>query len=132
MEYLTNAARSLVYSTGLPPASVAAAEAALAVLQQDTRLARAPLARARLFTQTLALPEAQSAIVPLVLGESGQALTAAALLAEHGYYVAAIRPPAVPPGSARLRFAFSALHTEEEVLKLAELIKTNGCMVRSV
>jgi 8-amino-7-oxononanoate synthase len=126
IDYLATQARSFMFSTGLPPAVVAAALAALDLLTGNPALAGMPLARARLFTSLLGLPPAQSAIVPLLLGEESRALAAAAKLEEAGYLVAAIRPPTVPPGTSRLRFAFSALHTQEDVQKLAGMIKKEG------
>lgn len=112
-------ARSLIYSTGLPPACVAGALAALDVIAAAPDLARAPLDKARRFTDLLGLPPAQSPIVPLILGTPEAALTASAALADAGFLVTAIRPPTVPPGTARLRFAFSALHPDEAIERLA-------------
>lgn len=125
-EYLTTAARSLVFSTGLPPATLAASIAALEVMREEPARCQKPLAHARLFTELLGLPQAQSAIVPLVLEENEKALSASALLAEHGFLVAAIRPPTVPENTARLRFAFSALHEMAQIEKLAGIIRAQG------
>ncbi|MCP5433340.1 MAG: 8-amino-7-oxononanoate synthase [Alphaproteobacteria bacterium] len=118
-ELLRNRARSFVYTTGLPPAAAGAALAALAVVAREPALTRIPRARARAFAAAMGLPEPQSAIVPLVLGTSERALAASARLAEEGFLAAAIRPPTVPPGTARLRLAFGAAHTEEDVARLA-------------
>jgi len=126
VEYLQTAARSLIYSTGLPPSNIAAAIAAMEILENDSGLREAPLKNAKYFTQLLGIKEAQSAIVPVITGEGEKAVKAAALMDEHGYYVAAIRPPTVPENSARLRFAFSALHTKPQIEKAAELLLTNG------
>ena len=119
-------ARSLVYSTGLPPATIAGALAALTLIQERPDLATLPLARARSFTRELDLPEAQSPIVPLILGTPEAALAASAALARAGFLVTAIRPPTVPAGTARLRFAFSASHPEAEVLRLAATLRALG------
>lgn len=115
-------ARTLVYTTGLPPANAAAALAALEIMSSEPERVAAPLDRARRFTQALGLPEAQSAVVPIVLGEAERALAAAADLEAQGLLAVAIRPPTVPPGTARLRCAFSALHTDEHVDALAEAV----------
>ncbi len=123
IDLLKTRARSLVYATALPPACVAAASAALDIVAGDPALAAAPLARARLFTRRLALPDAESAIVPLILGAPEAALAASARLAEQGFLVAAIRPPTVPPGTARLRFTFCALHAEADVERLAASVQ---------
>ena len=115
--YLQSAARSLVFSTGLPPAVLAASLAALPLMTAE--LSETALKRARQFTTLIELPEAQSQIVPLVLGSEEAALDAANKLEEAGFLVSAIRPPTVPEGTSRLRFSFSALHTEAEVAALA-------------
>jgi 8-amino-7-oxononanoate synthase len=116
-------ARTLIYSTGLPPASVAAAIAALDVIAADPALAARPLQHARLFTRLLDLPLAQSAIVPIVLGEERAALEASALLEEEGFLVTAIRPPTVPAGTARLRLAFAAGHAQNDIARLATVLR---------
>ncbi|HEY8520447.1 MAG TPA: 8-amino-7-oxononanoate synthase [Gammaproteobacteria bacterium] len=121
-ELVRNRARSFVYSTGLPPGVVAAAGKALDLLAADPARAAVPLARARAFTAALGLPAAASAVVPLVLGSTERALAASAALQQAGFLVPAIRPPTVPPGTARLRVAFSAEHSETDVRRLAAAI----------
>ena len=124
VELIHNRARSFVYSTGLPPATVAAAIAALDLIEQDPAYAASPLAKARAFTRRLGLPEAQSPIVPLVVGDAEAALAASALLEAEGFLVIAIRPPTVPPGTARLRFAFTAGHPDAEIARLADVVES--------
>jgi len=116
-------ARTLVYTTGLPPASVAAALAALDVIAAEPERVAAPLAKARRFTTALTLPEAQSAVVPIILGAAETALAAAAALEVQGLLVAPIRPPTVPDGTARLRVAFTAGHPDEAVDRLAQAVR---------
>jgi 8-amino-7-oxononanoate synthase len=122
-ELVRNRARSFVYSTGLPPGSVAAASRALDFIATDQELVRRPLARARELTAALGLPPAASAIVSLVLGSAARALAASAALRDAGFLVAAIRPPTVQPGSSRLRVTFSAAHTSEQVAALAAAVR---------
>ncbi len=126
VEYLKNAARSLVFSTGLPPATLASSIEALKIMEDEPERLQKPLKNARIFTQILGLPEAQSAIVPLILGENDKAVAASYLLAENGFLVVAIRPPTVPENTARLRFTFSALHKREQIEKLCSVIKKQG------
>jgi 8-amino-7-oxononanoate synthase len=116
-------ARTFVYSTGLPPASAAAAIAALDIIAAEPALCARPLAHARAFTQALNLPEAESPIVPVMLGASETALAASRALREQGLLVVAIRPPTVPDGTARLRIAFSALHSDADVARLVEGVR---------
>jgi len=122
IDLMTSRARTLIYSTGLPPANAAAAIAALDIIAADPALAKRPLAKARDFTRRLGLPEAQSPIVPLVLGSAEAALSASKMLEDEGFLVVAIRPPSVPAGTARLRFAFCAGHDDEDVARLAEMV----------
>jgi 8-amino-7-oxononanoate synthase len=123
IELIHNRARSFVYSTGLPPAIVAAAAAALDLIEADPAYAALPLAKARSFTRRLGLPEAESPIVPLIVGEAQAALQASRLLEAEGFLVIAIRPPTVPAGTARLRFAFTAQHPDEEIKRLADIVR---------
>lgn len=121
--WLENRARSLMFATGLPPASVAAAAAALRIIRDDPALRARPVENARRFTAALGRPPAQSPIVPVVLGEPERALAASAMLERNGLLVVAIRPPSVPPGTARLRFAFSAAHEPDAIDRAAALLK---------
>jgi 8-amino-7-oxononanoate synthase len=116
-------ARTIVYTTGLPPASVAGAIAALEVIAAEPDRVAVLLAKARRFTDALDRPKAQSAIVPIVLGAAERALAAAADLETQGFLVAPIRPPTVPAGTARLRVAFAAGHPDEAIDRLAEAIR---------
>jgi 8-amino-7-oxononanoate synthase len=123
IELIHNRARSFVYSTGLPPAIVAAAIAAIDLVERDPAYAALPLAKARSFTRRLGLPEAESPIVPLIVGDAEAALQASRLLEAEGFLVIAIRPPTVPAGTARLRFAFTAQHPDEEIERLADTVR---------
>ena len=123
-ELIRNRARSFVYTTGLPPGVVAGAIAALDIIAADAERRVRPVRLARRFSQALGLPPAESPIVPLLLGTAEAALAAQAVLEEAGFLVAAIRPPTVPEGTARLRFAFTAAHDDADIDRLAELVRT--------
>lgn len=123
IEMLRNRARSFVYSTGLPPAMAAAAIAALDLIEREPEYISLPLAKAKAFARNVGLPEPQSPIVPLILGQAETALAASQLLEEHGFLVTAIRPPTVPAGTARLRLTFTAQHPDAEVERLAQLVR---------
>jgi 8-amino-7-oxononanoate synthase len=123
IDLIKTRARTFVYSTGLPPASVAAAIAALDIIESDTALTARPLANAQAFTRALNLPLAQSPIVPVILNDEMRALEAQQLLEREGFLVTAIRPPTVPKGTARLRLAFTAAHPETEIMRLASVIR---------
>ncbi len=118
---LQNRARSLIYSTGLPPAALAAADKALQLMpamrtqREHLRALRSAFAE----TEAPATP-----IVPWILGQSGRALAAAEALRAEGFFTVAIRPPTVPAGTARLRLSLCSEHPLEVVQALAERLKT--------
>jgi 8-amino-7-oxononanoate synthase len=124
IELICNRARTLIYTTGLPPASVAAAIAALDLIAREPAYAALPLAKAQAFTRHAELPEAQSPIVPVVVGRAEAALQAAQILEDEGFLAVAIRPPTVPEGTARLRLTFTAAHPDNEVERLADVVRT--------
>jgi 8-amino-7-oxononanoate synthase len=123
IELIHNRARSLIYETGLPPAMVAAAIAALDLIARDPAYAALPVQKARAFARAAGLPQPESNIVPIVIGEAADALAAARLLEEHGFLVTAIRPPTVPPGTARLRLTFTAQHPDDQIQWLAAVVR---------
>ena len=129
--FIKNRARTLVYSTGLPPGIVAAAIAALDLIARDPAYAALPLRKAKAFTIRAGLPEAVSPIVPVIVGEPEDALAAARMLEAEGFLAVPIRPPTVPAGTARLRLAFTARHEDSDVLRLADLVRTRVLKDRS-
>jgi 8-amino-7-oxononanoate synthase len=130
IDFVKTRARSLIYSTGLPPATVGAAIAALHLIETDTQLIERPLRNARRFTRLLNLPEPQSCIVPIILGDETRTLEASARLEQAGFLVTAIRPPTVPAGTARLRFTFTAGHEEAQIDDLAAAVRALPCTQR--
>ena len=108
----------------MPPASVAAAIAALDVIELEPDYAALPVKKAQRFTRQLGLPDAASPIVPILIGDAKAALSASRLLEDEGFLVVAIRPPTVPSGTARLRVAFTAEHPDAEIDRLAEIIRS--------
>ena len=115
--------RTLIYSTALPPGTVAAAIAALDLIRDDPEYAALPLKKAKDFTAMLGLADAESPIVPIVLGDTQRTLDASKTLEDEGFLVIAIRPPTVPDGTARLRVTFTAAHDDDDIARLAERIK---------
>jgi len=116
IEYLIQKSRTYIYTTALPPAVAAATFAALEVAQRDTWRRERVLAHARRVHGVLGLPGTQvSPIVPVILKDEARALAASRELESRGFLVTAIRPPTVPPGTARLRVTLSATHEESQV-----------------
>ncbi|MEP7030455.1 MAG: aminotransferase class I/II-fold pyridoxal phosphate-dependent enzyme, partial [Pseudolabrys sp.] len=123
IDLIRNRARTLIYSTGLPPSSVAASIAALDLIEREPGYAALPVQKAKAFTKAAGLPDAQSPIVPVVIGDEETALAASYMLADEGYLAAAIRPPSVPQGTARLRLTFTAQHPDSAIARLANLVR---------
>lgn len=117
---LLNRARSFIFSTALPPAVVAAARAALQVVRRDgslgTRLlAKADRVRRKLQAGGLDTLASESQIVPVLIGSNQRVLDIAGRLRREDILVGAIRPPTVPPGTARLRLSVSLAHADTDL-----------------
>jgi len=128
VRWLWNRARSFVYSTGLSPAVAAAGLASLERVRSDAGLRTATLARAEQLRSGLhelgLSPLGYGHIVPWCIGDSLDASRMAAALRERGFAVQAIRPPTVPAGTARIRFAASARQSPEDIDRLLAAIRS--------
>src|SRR5215216_2722072 len=125
--YLVNAARPLIFSTGLPPAAAAAAMAALDLLQEQPRRVErladnAATLRDELAREGFDVSGSETQIVPLIVGEAGLAMRICEAALEQGVFAQAIRPPTVAEGSSRLRLAVMASHTRSELREAARII----------
>ena len=126
-DYVEQFSRHLIYSTAMPPAQCCALLAALAQIQQgDALRARLQQNIARFRAGAAQLPwqlmASDSAIQPLIVGENRAALALSQRLAQAGCWVSAIRPPTVPPGTARLRITLTAAHHPEDIDALLEAL----------
>ncbi len=126
-DYVEQFSRHLIYSTAMPPAQCCALLAALQQIRQgDERRERlqANIAQFRAGAATLPwqLLASGSAIQPLIIGENHAALTLSQQLAQAGCWVSAIRPPTVPPGTARLRITLTAAHQPDDIDYLLEAL----------
>ncbi|UYA59835.1 8-amino-7-oxononanoate synthase [Pectobacterium colocasium] len=126
-EYFLQFARHLIYSTSMPAAQACALSAALhCVRQGDARreALRRNVAqfRAGFSNSSYQLMDSQSAIQPLIVGENVRALALTNHLREQGVWVSAMRPPTVPPGSARLRITLTAEHQPEDISRLLTVL----------
>ena len=119
IDFLTQFARTYIYTTGMPPAVAAGSVRALELMQtQPLRLTleqRIDYFRTRAQQLGLPLENSCTAIQPLVLGCEQRVLAVASALEASGYLVGAIRPPTVPTGTARLRITLSAAHSEAQI-----------------
>ncbi len=123
IDYLKNTARSFIFSTSQSPANLAAASAALQLLQEEPERCARLQENVRVFCATLVEhgveARSETAIVPLIVGEESLAVKIAKDLERQGILVSAIRYPTVAKGAARLRVALAATHTEEELKRAA-------------
>ena len=127
IEWLLQRARTLIYSTALPPMSAAVAVAAMDLVDAEPERVARLRSRIAAFRRAasgagLELPESATAIQPIVVGEAARAVSISARLQEGGFLVPAIRPPTVPEGSARLRVSLCADHEPALVAALAQAI----------
>jgi 8-amino-7-oxononanoate synthase len=138
IELLMQKARPYIYTTALPQPVAAASRKALEIAQRETWRRERVLALAARFRQgaeqagvPVAVAQPVTPIQPVLLGSSEAALGAQRDLLAAGFCVVAIRPPTVPQGSARLRVALSAAHTEAQVDGLVETL-SRVCAARNV
>ncbi len=126
IEYLKNKARSFIFATSQAPATLAAALKAIEVLEEEPKRAQNLQHNVDFFLQALHAEgvEAYSptAIIPIIIGDEATSLKVADELLANGVLAPAIRYPTVAKGTARLRIALMATHTEEELTKTAKLI----------
>lgn len=127
IDYLMNRARSFIFSTALSAATLAAANCALEIVQQEperveTMLAKAAEFKTKLQQANLPVLDSETPIIPLVVGDAAETLKFADRLFDNGLIVSAIRPPTVPTGGSRLRFTVTAGHSREDLAQAAQLI----------
>ena len=128
-EYLLNHASGFIYSTALPPAVLGAIDAALDLIptmdDERTNLShQSQYLRALLQDGKLETLGSTTQIVPVLIGDAKRALAISKGLEEAGFLSIAIRPPTVPPNTARLRLALDARYTTADIEALAEAIIT--------
>jgi len=126
-KYLINTARTLIFSTALPPPAAAAAIAALELLREQPRRVEklqrnAAVLRDALAEEGLPVPASTTQILPVIVGDAGDAVRASERALERGVFTQAIRPPTVPPGTSRLRLAVMASHTKSELREAAKVL----------
>ncbi len=124
IDYLVNRCRTLIYSTSLAPIIVDVAAERIREIRTSTARRDALARRIAQFHERHGshLPQFLIPIIPIVIGECHDALAASTRLRDAGLFVPAIRPPTVPPGTARLRVSLSAHHTAEDVSRLADAL----------
>ncbi|HXM90480.1 MAG TPA: 8-amino-7-oxononanoate synthase [Candidatus Dormibacteraeota bacterium] len=128
-EHLINHARTFIFSTAMPPYMAEQIRAALRLAAGMDKERAELLSRSRNFAKSLqhdgwATLATTTQIVPAVIGANDAAVAAAEFLQRAGFAVRAIRPPTVPPGSARLRFSVTHKISAAELERLAAALST--------
>ncbi len=127
-KYLINKCSGLIYSTALPPSVLGSIDAALDLVPA--------MDKERMYLQNVSqnfrnkisslgfdVGQSKTQIVPMVIGDANEALKLSDTIKSQGFWATAIRPPTVPQNSARIRFAFSANHEQNDVDALINVLK---------
>jgi 8-amino-7-oxononanoate synthase len=127
-EHLINHARTFIFSTAMPPYMAEQIRVALGIARRMDLERQELMAKARRLASSLRsggwdTGRSETQIVPMIIGENEQALSAAEHLQSLGFAVRAVRPPTVPPGSARLRFSLTSGISNDELLRLENSLK---------
>jgi 8-amino-7-oxononanoate synthase len=130
IEWLVQKGRPYIYSTATPPAIAHTLLKSLEIIESDEGAKRRTQLNQliKIWQDEMTFSEWKKVssctpIQPVILGSNASALMAAKLLDEAGYWIPAIRPPTVAPGSARLRITFSANHSADDLRKLIATLK---------
>jgi len=132
VEHLIQSARPYIYTTALPPAVAASALAALNLIAKYGKELRGRLfsnIEQGAFDLNLAMLPSSTAIQPILIGDAAEATRVSQALFNDGFNVVAIRPPTVASGTARLRVALSADHSNTQIDQLLESLARH---IRSV
>jgi 8-amino-7-oxononanoate synthase len=124
-DFLVNRCAGFVYSTGLPPAVLGSIDAALDLVpamdaERQALCDNAARLRARLAAAGFDTGASSSQILPVIVGTEQAALDLSRFLEVQGFLAVAIRPPSVPEAQSRIRLSLSALHTRDDVDRLAD------------
>jgi 8-amino-7-oxononanoate synthase len=127
IDWLANRARTYVFSTAQPPATSAAAIAALDIVRREPNRRESLLRNAAALREQLRedgwnTGDSESQIIPIIIGDADRTMRLAASLREAGFFVPGIRPPSVPEGESLLRLSLCYHHTSEMIGGLTEAL----------
>lgn len=127
-DLLINRCRSLIFTTALPPAVMAMGIAALELVRREPQRRQAlrnncERLRNGLKSCGYSLGDSRSQILPLMIGEAPRCMKFSERLLAAGVFAQGIRPPTVPPGTARLRITLMATHTEPQIDRVLQAFK---------
>ena len=128
-EFLVNRARTLIFSTALPPPAVAAAGAALKIIRDQPAIVERLRRNSRQLRGELAaggfdVPAGETPIIPLIVGDPRAATAFCEAALQAGVFAQAIRPPTVPDGTSRLRLVAMASHSDQDLCTAATRLAT--------
>lgn len=134
IDYLINFCRPLIFSTAASPLAIAAAIDGVHAIGNRPQLRKIVRARARRIRDALGLHDpadeaSEIPIIPIVIGPNEQTLQTAARATQAGFFIPAIRPPTVPPGTSRLRISVSAAHTESQIDDLIAFLDRQNLVI---
>ena len=126
-DYLINKARPFIYTTAPSPIIAAAALKSLEIILTEPQRRKqlhdnATFLRNGFAEMGLDIGDSTTQIIPVIIGDSAKAVDISKKLFEAGYLISAIRPPTVPPGTARLRVSLQSNHTQEQLEGLIETL----------
>lgn len=135
--FLINCARPFIFTTGLPPAVIASALAALELLEEEPALREKLWENVRFFRQGMeklgfTSNESETPIIPLLVGDASLTMQMGEMLFKKGVFMQGIRPPAVPQGSSRLRITIMATHTVEQMDYALKTLEAVGKQLRII
>ncbi len=125
-EHLINAGRTFIFDTALNPPAAGAALVATGIVASTPELAAAVLDRSRELARAAGVEPTDSAIVPIIIGDSQTALDLATALRARDIHVGCFRPPSVPVGTARLRLTGRANLSSEEIAYVGDCLAELG------
>lgn len=128
IDYLVNRARPFIYTTAPPPLIAAAVLKALDIIRTEPGRRRrlqknAAFLRDEFGGMGLDIGQSTTQIIPVIIGDTQKAVDVSRRLCDAGYFISAIRPPTVPPGTARLRISVQSAHTQEQLEGLCAALK---------
>jgi 7-keto-8-aminopelargonate synthetase-like enzyme len=126
-DYLINKARPFIYTTTPSPVIAAAALKSLEIIKTEPQRRKqlhdnATFLRNAFTKMGLDIGDSTTQIIPVIIGDSAKAVDISKKLFEAGYFISAIRPPTVPPGTARLRVSLQSNHTQEQLEGFSETL----------
>ncbi|MBN2466790.1 MAG: 8-amino-7-oxononanoate synthase [Deltaproteobacteria bacterium] len=137
IDFLINKCRNLIYTTGLPPAVLAANQAAIDLVEKDGELRkglwdRVHFFRSRLISLGFNTLQSETQIIPVVTGDPELTMEFSRYLFEQGILAHGIRPPTVPQGLSRIRIAIMATHAWEDLARGLEVLEKAGTQFKII